>query len=130
MVLADRMSRLGTETAFQELAKAQALEARGKDIIHLEIGEPDFDTPSHIRTAAKEALDKGATHYCNSKGILALRQEVALTHNKSYRKWYRCVKISVTEGGEGDTTQHTGIRPGTTEPIFRGNKGREGQAVG
>ena len=58
MELSRRMSRLGTETAFQVLAKAQALETKGKDIIHLEIGEPDFDTPSNIREAAKKALDQ------------------------------------------------------------------------
>lgn len=54
MQLSKRMSRLGTETAFQVLAKAQALEAKGKDIIHLEIGEPNFDTPVNIREAAKK----------------------------------------------------------------------------
>lgn len=57
MRLAERMFRLGTEMAFQVLAKAQALEARGKDIVHLEIGGPDFDTPTNIREAAKKALD-------------------------------------------------------------------------
>ncbi len=77
MKLTERMSRLGTETAFQVLARAQALEARGKDIVHLEIGEPDFDTPQTIREAAKEALDKGCTHYCGSQGIVPLRAEIA-----------------------------------------------------
>jgi len=71
------MSRLGTETAFQVLAKAQALEAKGKDVIHLEIGEPNFDTPSNIREAAKKALDAGHTHYCNSKGLASLRSQIA-----------------------------------------------------
>ena len=51
--LSDRQSLLGTETAFETLAKAKKLESEGKDIFHLEIGEPDFDTPDHIRTAAK-----------------------------------------------------------------------------
>lgn len=77
MKLAKRISRLGTETAFGVLAKAQALEAKGMDIVHLEIGEPDFDTPENIRNAAKEALDKGQTHYCNSQGIVPLRSEIA-----------------------------------------------------
>ena len=77
MRLSEKMARLGTETAFQVLAKAQALEARGMDIVHLEIGEPDFDTPQNIRDAAKEALDKGYTHYCNSQGIAPLRVEIA-----------------------------------------------------
>ncbi|OGL20784.1 MAG: hypothetical protein A3K12_11765 [Candidatus Rokubacteria bacterium RIFCSPLOWO2_12_FULL_71_19] len=57
MNFAQRMSRLGTESAFEVLARARALERQGKEIIHLEIGEPDFDTPSHIREAAIEALD-------------------------------------------------------------------------
>src|SRR5262249_27261189 len=61
--LASAMSRLGTETAFEVLAKAKALEAQGKHVIHLEIGEPDFDTPKHIVEAAKQALDDGYTHY-------------------------------------------------------------------
>jgi aspartate/methionine/tyrosine aminotransferase len=77
MKLSEKMSRLGMETAFQVLAKAQALEAKGKDIVHFEIGEPDFDTPQNIRDAATEALNKGYTHYCNSQGIIPLRVEIA-----------------------------------------------------
>ncbi len=77
MKIANRMSRLGTETAFGVLAKAQALEAKGMDVVHLEIGEPDFDTPVNIRTAAKSALDNGQTHYCNSQGIVPLRNVIA-----------------------------------------------------
>jgi hypothetical protein len=61
--LADRMSRLGTESAFEVLARARALEAQGRKIIHLGIGEPDFDTPAHITEAAVEALRAGFTHY-------------------------------------------------------------------
>ncbi|MCC6539670.1 MAG: pyridoxal phosphate-dependent aminotransferase, partial [Bryobacterales bacterium] len=63
MKFADRMSRLGTETAFEVLVKARALEAQGRHIIHLEIGEPDFDTPRHVVEAGKTALDQGWTHY-------------------------------------------------------------------
>ena len=61
--LASRMSRLGTETAFEVLNKARALERQGKDIVHLEIGEPDFDTPTNVVEAAVDALHKGWTHY-------------------------------------------------------------------
>ena len=61
MNFAERMTRLGTESAFEVLARAKALERQGKEIVHLEIGEPDFDTPAHIRDAAKRALDAGAT---------------------------------------------------------------------
>ncbi len=75
--IAQRMSRLGTETAFEVLAKAKALEAKGKNIIHLEIGEPDFDTPANIRQAAKKALDDGYTHYGPAAGLPAARAAVA-----------------------------------------------------
>ncbi|MFC1935196.1 pyridoxal phosphate-dependent aminotransferase [Chloroflexota bacterium] len=77
MFTARRMSRLGTETAFEVLAKAKELEARGKDIIHLEIGEPDFETPGHIKEAAVEALNQGYTHYVPTPGIPEVRQSIA-----------------------------------------------------
>ncbi len=77
MQLASRMERLGTETAFEILAKAKGLEAQGRDIVHLEIGEPDFDTPAHIREAAKKALDDGYTHYVASPGIPEVRERIA-----------------------------------------------------
>ena len=63
MKVASSMARLGTETAFEVLVRAKELEAEGKNVIHLEIGEPDFDTPVNIREAAKAALDEGYTHY-------------------------------------------------------------------
>lgn len=75
--LAERMSRLGTESAFQVLAKARALEARGKDVIHLEIGEPDFATPDHIIDAACRALHEGWTHYTPTQGIPELVDLIA-----------------------------------------------------
>jgi aspartate/methionine/tyrosine aminotransferase len=75
--LAQSMSRLGTETAFEVLARARALEAQGRDIVHLEIGEPDFDTPANIRDAAKRALDQGYTHYGPSAGLPELREAIA-----------------------------------------------------
>ena len=75
--LAERMSRLGTESAFQVLVKARALEAQGRDVIHLEIGEPDFDTPPNIVEAACRALREGATHYTPAQGIPELRQVIA-----------------------------------------------------
>ncbi len=77
MNFAARMSRLGTESAFEVLARAKALERQGRSIIHLEIGEPDFDTPGHIKDAAKEALDGGATHYGPSAGLPELREAIA-----------------------------------------------------
>src|SRR5437773_2762920 len=75
--LASRMSRLGTETAFEVLAKARALEAKGRDIVHLEIGEPDFDTPPAIVAAGVAALERGETHYTPSAGIVELREAIA-----------------------------------------------------
>src|SRR5262245_12207214 len=77
MNVAARMTRLGTESAFEVLARAKALERQGKSIIHLEIGEPDFDTPAHIKDAAKQALDAGATHYGPSAGLPELREAIA-----------------------------------------------------
>src|SRR2546426_11701304 len=77
MNFAERMSRLGTESAFEVLARAKALERQGREIVHLEIGEPDFDTPAHIRDAAKRALDSGATHYGPAAGLPELREAIA-----------------------------------------------------
>ncbi len=77
MQLAKRMSRLGTETAFDVLARAKQLEAEGKPVIHLEIGEPDFDTPQHIIDAACDALNSGWTHYGPSAGDPEFRAAIA-----------------------------------------------------
>jgi aspartate aminotransferase len=77
MKLAKRMNRLGTETAFEVLAKAKALEAQGRKVVHLEIGEPDFDTPANIIEAATKALRSGYTHYTPSAGIPPFRQAIA-----------------------------------------------------
>jgi aspartate/methionine/tyrosine aminotransferase len=71
------MARLGTETAFEVLARARSLEAKGRHVVHLEIGEPDFDTPAHIVDAAVAALRAGATHYGPSAGLPELREAVA-----------------------------------------------------
>src|ERR1700689_1460000 len=90
--LARRMSRLGTETAFEVLNKARALERQGKSIIHLEIGEPDFDTPSNVIEAAVDALHKGWTHYGPSAGLPELRQTIA-----EYVARTRGVKVAADE---------------------------------
>src|SRR6266404_710093 len=74
---ADAMARLGTETAFEVLVKARALEAKGRDIVHLEIGEPDFDTPENVIEAGAEAMRSGWTHYTPSGGLPQLREAVA-----------------------------------------------------
>jgi aspartate/methionine/tyrosine aminotransferase len=75
--LAASLERLGTETAFSVLARARQLEREGKDVIHLEIGEPDFDTPAHICDAAYEAMKAGQTHYCPSAGLVEFREVIA-----------------------------------------------------
>jgi aspartate aminotransferase len=75
--LADRMTDIGTETAFEAANRARALEAQGRDIIHLHLGEPDFDTPPNIVAAAKRALDEGWTHYAPPLGLPALRAAIA-----------------------------------------------------
>ena len=84
MKTASSMARLGTETAFEVLVRAKELEAQGRNVIHLEIGEPDFDTPVNIREAAKAALDEGYTHYGPSAGLPVLRQAIAeeITHTR------------------------------------------------
>jgi aspartate/methionine/tyrosine aminotransferase len=77
MAFAERMGRMGGESSFDVLERAKALEAQGRRIIHLEIGEPDFDTPAFIRRAAAEALEQGWTHYGPSAGLPELRQAIA-----------------------------------------------------
>ena len=90
--LAKRMSRLGTETAFEVLAKARALEAQGRNIIHLEIGEPAFDTPANVVDAGVNAIREGWTHYTPSAGLPALREAIADDVSKT-----RGVKVTPEE---------------------------------
>ena len=75
--LAESLDRLGTETAFSVLARARELERQGRDVIHLEIGEPDFDTPAHICEAAYASMLAGGTHYCPSAGVAEFREVIA-----------------------------------------------------
>jgi aspartate aminotransferase len=98
--LASRQANLGTETAFETLAKARGLERQGRHIIHLEIGEPDFDTPEHIRQAAKDALDNGFTHYGPSAGQMELRGTIA--RHQSERQGYEISpeRVIITPGAK------------------------------
>jgi aspartate aminotransferase len=100
MKLAERMSRIGTETAFEAAARARALEATGRSVIHLEIGEPDFDTPANIREAAKLAFDRGATHYTPTPGIPELR--AAIASDATARKGFAVTpdRVVVVPGGK------------------------------
>src|SRR5690242_15623446 len=104
MNLAERMSRIGVETAFEVLVRARALEAQGRSIVHLEIGEPDFRTPRHIVDAAKQALDQGWTHYGPPQGFPELREAIAA---------YVCRTRGVRVGPE-----HVAVVPGGKPIIF------------
>src|SRR5581483_9580528 len=98
--LADRMARLGTETAFEVLARARALEAEGRSVVHLEIGEPDFDTPENVRDAAKRALDDGFTHYGPSAGLPELREAIATYMGPPRGLSFSPEEVVVTPGGK------------------------------
>ncbi|MFY9559281.1 MAG: pyridoxal phosphate-dependent aminotransferase [Terriglobales bacterium] len=98
--LAGRMSRLGTETAFEVLNRARALERQGKEIIHLEIGEPDFDTPSNVVEAGVDALRKGWTHYGPSAGLPELRQTIADYVSRTRKVPVSSDEVVVVPGGK------------------------------
>jgi aspartate aminotransferase len=136
--LADRMSRLGTESAFEVLARAKAMEAAGTPVIHLEIGEPDFPTAPHIVEAAVEALRAGQTHYVPAPGIPALREAVAAFLERTGRLRTSPDRVIVTPGakpimfftimalcGEGDEV----LYPDPSFPMYESITGLAG-AVG
>lgn len=94
------MKTLGTETAFEVLAKAKALEKQGKDVVHLEIGEPDFDTPKNIKDAAEKALKASYTHYTPSAGMPELRQAIAEYISETRKLDVKPEEVVVTPGGK------------------------------
>ncbi len=100
MKLADRMNHIGVESAFDVLVRARALEAQGRSIIHLEIGEPDFPTPSHIIEAAKKALDEGWTHYGPTQGFPDLREAIAAHVSRTRGIAVGPQHVSVVPGGK------------------------------
>jgi aspartate aminotransferase len=100
MRLAERMGRLGTESAFEVLARARAVERTGKQVIHLEIGEPDFDTPEHVAAAAQQAIADGRTHYVPAPGIPELREAVAGWLARSGRLRTTPERVVVTPGAK------------------------------
>ncbi|CAA9551969.1 MAG: Aspartate aminotransferase [uncultured Thermomicrobiales bacterium] len=97
---AQRMDRLGTETAFDVMVRARALEAQGRDVIHLEVGEPDFDTPRNIIDAGADALNSGWTHYGPAPGDAELRAAIATYINGSRKVSYAPEQVIVTPGGK------------------------------
>ena len=100
MKLAGRMSRIGTESAFEVLRRARALEAQGRNIIHLEIGEPDFPTPKHIVEAGKAALDQGFTHYGPTQGLPELRSAIAAYVSRTRSIEVSPDRVCVVPGGK------------------------------
>jgi len=94
------MKALETETAFEVLAKAKALEKQGKDIVHLEIGEPDFDTPKNIKDAATKALSAGYTHYTPSAGMPEVKQVIAEYISKTRKLDVKPEEVVITPGGK------------------------------
>jgi aspartate/methionine/tyrosine aminotransferase len=98
--LADAMSRIGTETAFAVLTRARELEAQGKSVVHMQIGEPDFDTPEHITAAGIEALQRGWTHYGPAQGDPELREAIASYIHESRGARYDADQVLVTPGGK------------------------------
>ena len=100
MQLAEKMSRLGTESAFEVLVRARALEKQGKNIIHLEIGEPDFPTPAHVVEAAKKALDEGWTKYGPSAGFPELREVIAAYVSRTRGIQVDAENVCVVPGGK------------------------------
>src|SRR5918994_3818704 len=105
MKIAERMTRIGIESAFEVLQRARALEAQGKKIVHLEIGQPDFPTPRNVIEAAQRALDEGWTGYGPTPGFPDFREEIA-----SY--------ISRTRGISGITGQNVVVVPGGKPIMF------------
>jgi len=100
MKLAERMNRIGVESAFDVLVKARALEAQGRSVVHLEIGEPDFPTPAHIVEAAKQALDGGWTHYGPTQGLPELRETIAAYVSRTRAIGVGPEHVSVVPGGK------------------------------
>ena len=100
MKLAERMARLGTETAFEVLAKARGLEREGKDVIHLEIGEPDFDTPANVIQAGTRALNDGFTHYGPSPGLMEVRERIAEEVSRTRNISVTADNVVITPGGK------------------------------
>src|SRR5215472_19107441 len=100
MHLTEQMSRIGAESAFEVLVKARALEKQGKNVIHLEIGEPDFPTPAHIVEAGKRALEEGWTKYGPTQGLPELRETIAREISRTRKVSVGPEHVCVVPGGK------------------------------
>jgi len=100
MKFAERMKRLGTETAFEVLVRAKQLEAEGQDMVHLEIGEPDFDTPANIRKAAARAIEEGYTHYNPAAGYPEIRKIISDEINRTRGLKTNADQVVITPGAK------------------------------
>src|SRR5476651_1685940 len=100
--LGSAVSRLGSEAAFTVFGRARALQALGRDIIHFEIGEPDFDTPPHIREAGKAAIDANLTHYAPNAGLMEFREQIAAyaTRFRGLSVPFRAENVVVSPGAK------------------------------
>ena len=100
--LCDAVSRLGSEAAFEVLGRARQLQAEGRDIVHLEVGEPDFDTPAHVKAAGKAAIDANFTHYAPNPGIMDLRETIAdyATRFRNLKTPYESQNVVVAPGAK------------------------------
>src|SRR5947209_10998554 len=97
---AQRMARLGTESAFETLAKARALEAQARSVVHLEIGEPDFATPPHIVAATEAAIEDGYTHYTPAGGIPEVREGIAAHYARRLGTDVQSNEVIMTPGSK------------------------------
>ena len=113
--LARRMGRLGTESAFEVLLQARQLEAQGREIIHLEIGEPDFPTADHVVQAAIRALRDGWTHYGPPPGLPQLREAIAEDAGRRRGIQVDAAEVVVTPGAKASR----GLRSSIPTPVFR-----------
>ena len=138
--IARRMAEIEPFHVMDLLARARALEAEGRDIVHMEIGEPDFVTPAPIREAAKQALDAGKTHYTPAVGLSALRQAISDFYQDEYSVSVDAERIIVTPGASGALLLALGVLVNPGEQVLMADPGYpcnrhfarllEGQAVG
>lgn len=138
--IARRMADIEPFHVMDLLARARALEAQGRDIVHMEIGEPDFVTPAPIREAAKRALDAGHTHYTPSLGLPALREAISAFYRSDYGVDVSPERIIVTPGASGALLLTMGVLVDPGDQVLMADPGypcnrhftrlMEGEAVG